>query len=94
MGAVDGNHRQEWSSGSQAFAPSGRPEQRALRAFGPRADRRSAFQAVRVMRVGGVTTCAVRSTALAGLETGVPSRLRREDEGGLGRLRACGPRAG
>jgi len=32
------------------------------------------FKAVRAVRVGEVAACAVRSTARAGLETGVPSR--------------------
>ena len=35
---------------------------------------RLVFHAARVVRVGGVTTCAAQSAARAGLETGVPSR--------------------
>ena len=65
---------------------------RALRACGPRADRRSAFQAGCAARLGS-------STRFAGLrpacrpEVGVPSRVCCAAEEVLRALRACGPRA-
>ena len=44
--------------------------------------------------VSGVTTCAARSAARAGLETGVPSRGRHPGGSARRALRTCGSRAG
>ena len=43
-------------------------------ASGPLCRLKPAFQAVLAVGMGGVTTCAARSAARAGLETGVPGR--------------------